>query len=41
MNVTQRLDEHIAIMGVPPRGSQIPSLEVDVNDNQASSILIL
>ena len=36
-NATQRVEEEIANVGVPPRGDQAPPLEKDVNDDQASA----
>ncbi|TMW99834.1 hypothetical protein EJD97_001873 [Solanum chilense] len=35
-NEARRLDEEIANAGAPPRGNQVPPLEEDVNDDQAS-----
>ncbi|TMX02707.1 hypothetical protein EJD97_020260 [Solanum chilense] len=34
-NTARRLKEEIANVGVPPRGDQVPSLEEDVNYDQA------
>ena len=33
--MTRRLEEEIANAGAPPYGDQVPSLEEDVNDDQA------
>ena len=35
-NTERRLKEEIANVGVPPRGDQVPSLEEEVNYDQAT-----